>query len=533
MKRLAALAAAALVAAAVPWVARAADGEAPIEAATPRAVCGAGSNPETGMQGRVSADDQASGRAAKGYTCNAAQVGHYGSTGGFRVHRYVDAAGRECAYYDSTLLFPTSIPKAQADLTGVYVLDMTDPAHPVKTDNLMTPAMLSPHESLSLNQKRGLLAANMGGPFTMPGFVDVYDLTKDCRHPVLQASVPFGILGHEGNFSPDGNTYWVTSTSAGTIVALDVKNPATPTPVWTSFDYRIHGINISDDGNRFYGAALGSGGPADGLTTLDVSQVQARVPNPTVKKISHLSWADISIPQTGIPVTIGGHAYNVEVDEFAGGPLPTTDPTAHVGAGRIIDMADETHPRVVSEFRLEVHQPGNRARLTSDPGADSVVQGYAGHYCNVPQRTDPGIVACSYILSGLRVFDIRDPLHPKELAYFNAPPGLGSGVKASDFAMSGPTFVPARSEVWYADGNSGFYVVRLTNGVWPFPATASSAPVPSKVLAAHQTRTAPAPTGAGRLPSTGGSPAWSLAGLFAVLGAALAGRASRLSPTPR
>jgi hypothetical protein len=38
--------------------------------------------------------------------------------------------------------------------------------------------------------------------------------------------------------------------------------------------------------------------------------------------------------------------------------------------------------------------------------------------------------------------------------------------------MSSPAFVPERSEVWYSDGNSGFYDVKLAG--WPFPATTSA-----------------------------------------------------------
>ena len=30
--------------------------------------------------------------------------------------------------------------------------------------------------------------------------------------------------------------------------------------------------------------------------------------------------------------------------------------------------------------------------------------------------------------------------------------------------MSSPSFVPERNEIWYSDGLSGFYAVRLTNG---------------------------------------------------------------------
>ena len=51
----------------------------------------------------------------------------------------------------------------------------------------------------------------------------------------------------------------------------------------------------------------------------------------------------------------------------------------------------------------------------------------------------------------------------------------------SNYAMSGPDFAPSRGEVWYTDGNSGFYDVRLDKGVWPFPA-GSGAPKPGACL---------------------------------------------------
>ena len=82
----------------------------PTLAAVPEARCGPGSRPETDIQGRVPKRDYDSGRAAKGYTCNARKVAHHGSSGGFKVFRYVDAAGHVCAFYDSTLLFPTDVP---------------------------------------------------------------------------------------------------------------------------------------------------------------------------------------------------------------------------------------------------------------------------------------------------------------------------------------------------------------------------------------------------------------------------------------
>jgi len=42
--------------------------------------------------------------------------------------------------------------------------------------------------------------------------------------------------------------------------------------------------------------------------------------------------------------------------------------------------------------------------------------------------------------------------------------------------MSSPSFVPKRREIWYSDGLSGFYAVRLTNGVWRSSGSAGAGP---------------------------------------------------------
>ncbi len=475
---------------------------------TPKAECGPGSNPETGTQGRVPKAEVDSGRALEGYTCNTVALSREGRTGGYKVERYIDKSGRECAYYDTTLLFPLNVTNlSSGDLTGVAVLDMTNAAKPLHTTTLVTPAMQSPHESLALNQQRGLLAAVTANPVYLPGIVDIYDLTVDCRNPVLKASAPIGVLGHESGFAPDGKTFYVAGLSSNTVVAVDVSNPMTPTPLGV-YQFNSHGINLSDDGNRLY---MASNGAADsnspkGLMIFDTSEIQARKPSPQMKLIKRSSWALVSTPQINLPVTIGGKPYLVEMDEFRGG-------TDRVGAARIIDIADETNPKVVSNLRLEVNQKAAQVgEQVNDYGTGSL-QNYTGHYCNVPQRVDPGIVACTFILSGLRVFDIRDPANPREIAYFNGPiPKRNSTGNSggSAYAMSSPTFVPERGEIWYTDGNTGFYVVKITNGVWPFvsaasasaptnPTTAAAAPAPSSATGAAGTSRAPGD----RLPATG------------------------------
>ncbi|MGI8610581.1 MAG: LVIVD repeat-containing protein [Candidatus Dormibacteria bacterium] len=457
---------------------------------TPRAHCGPGGMPETGRQGRITQADLDSGRAAQGFQCNLAVLGHFGQRGGYKVERYVDKAGHECAYYDTTLLFPKDAVLA----AGVNVLDMTDPAHPALTANLTTPAMLTPHESILLNQKRGLLVGVSANPAFYPGIVDVYDVSADCRNPVLQSSLPVGTFGHESGFAPDGNTFYSSSLDGGFITAIDLTNPMLTKPVW--FDNqigKIHGLSIRDDGNRAYLATRA------GLIILDTSQVQARVVNPVVPVVSSLTWPTMSTPQITIPVTIKGHSYLVEIDEFGGG-------SAKIGAARIIDIADDRHPAVISNIRLEVNMAENQAGQANDPGATTTFRGYAGHYCEVPSRVEPGVVACTFILSGLRLFDIHDPYHPKELGYFNPPPrkvipgAPAAADPVSNYAMSKPTFVPRRNEIWYSDGNNGFYVLGVANNVWTPTRAQLAGGAPGGAPA-----TIPAAAAGGRLSSTPGT----------------------------
>lgn len=442
---------------------------------TPTATCGPGSLPETSTQGRVPKADFESGRAAKGYRCNTAQVSHQGASGGFKVIRYTDSQGNTCAYYDSTLALPKDLVAnlISGDGLGVVVLDMNDPAKPVKTANLTSPAMLSPHESLLLNVRRGLLAADMGTAATAPGFFDIYDVRSDCRHPRLMSSTLSAILGHESGFAPDGKTFYASSAAAS-LVAIDVSNPRRPRTIYTKLGVEYHGLRLSDDGRTMYVANIGSPGLQGlanaGLRILDVGQIQDRKPHPTVPVLSSITWPQVSIPQVAEPFTRNGRRYVVEVDEFvdlftAKGLTNLT--TASVGAARIIDVQDSQHPRVVSDIRLQVHQPSARTGpQRDDPGASFPAQGYAAHYCSVPTRNNPNLVACSMILSGLRVFDIRDVNHPREVAYFNKPlvkntrltvPFLGG------YAMSQPAWDAKRASIWYTDTNSGFYAVKLTN----------------------------------------------------------------------
>ena len=184
-----------------------------------------------------------------------------------------------------------------------------------------------------------------------------------------------------------------------TLVAVDISNLSAPVPLWIG-PYDSHGLSISDDGNRAYVAGVGSG-----LIILDVSEIQARVPNPQVREVARLHLGLDEHPAERDP---GDHRR----PPLRGRDRRVRDP----GRGR--RRADHRHRRRDQPAGgLEPAARGApagelRRSSAATPGAQLPLQGYAGHYCNVPKRVDPGIVACSMILSGLRVFDIRDPAAP-------------------------------------------------------------------------------------------------------------------------
>ena len=418
-----------------------------------RAKCGPGSRPEPAkaLQGEVTKDDRESGRSLEGYTCNMEFVGNQPGPGGASwQHTWRD----HCAYYDTA--FKSGY--------GVQVVDVSDPAKPKHVRALQTPAMLDPWESLSVSQPRGLLAGVAVTNLFGAAQFDVYDVKEDCTNPALITSVPVSGFNHEGDWAYDGMTYWATGTLSPTISAIDVTNPQTPLPLGT-FNFQSHGVSTSWDGNRLYLSAS-SGPEGNGLTILDGSKIQAREPAAQPTLISTLAWEDGSNAQHSIPVTFKGKPFLLFVDEST------------QGTARFIDLTDEKKPRIVSKMKLEIHMPDNSDRAGETATA---IFGYNAHYCNVDRVVDPTIVVCSMFESGMRVFDVRDPYHPKEIAYFN-PGGTGKAAPAgsnydylnpgliptSGYPAARPRIIPERAEIWWTDHNKGFFVTRFTNGVWPF-----------------------------------------------------------------
>jgi len=463
-----------------------------VPAAVPGAKCGPADLPETGLQGQVSVEDRRSGRSRQGYRCNLELVGQYQGEGS----SLVSPSSGDCAY-----LSTSGFGIGRIRSPGVQVIDVSQPAQPTLSTTLTSPGMLiGTWESLKVNEARQLLAGVAVGYVAGAGFVDFYDISQDCAQPRhlnglagTPLQLPANLIGHEGNWSPDGLTYWSASTAGGSLTAIDVADPARPRIVYTGLHGlpSNHGIEFSDDGNHAY---LATGNPA-GVIILDVSDIQSRKPVPFPRQLSKLSWGSSTVAQHALPVRYGDHPYLIVPDEFGAEGI------------RLIDIADPAEPQVIGRIQLQIQLPEHR-QLRAQETAGNGIFGYESHYCAVDRRQDPTALACGFVQAGVRVFDIRDPARPREIAYFQPPAqtaaknrlpasdhaagtgalptisdtnpeaitaGLvaylgfllepGAADLSTDWCTSPPRFVG--DQLWVACQDNGFMVLRFTNGVYP------------------------------------------------------------------
>jgi hypothetical protein len=454
----------------------------------PKAECDRWDWIESGLQGQTTQWERESGDSEGGYNCNLELVGQYQGEGA--KSQGGPAYSDHCAYYVTS-----NNPLQQR--RGVVVVDASDPRHPRASAYLDDPVMVDPHETLKHNDRRKLLA---GAQNNGPGFV-IYDTYADCSQPVLKSSIELtGSQAHMGGFAPDGLTYYLGQSNRGIggfMYIVDLSDPSNPKqlPTWQFLgDGRPHDVNLNAAGTRLYAGQPGTFGNTgssigpDGLVVLDVSDYQFRLPNPQIRIVSRLFWEDQGQAEQMYPFTINGRQHVISTDESGGqagvGGLPAACArgASPYGYAQIIDLSDEANPKIVSKLMLEVSDPANCELLLNEPpeaGGGGLLN-YSAERCNVDRANNPTMIACGYVHGGLRVFDIRDPYRPKEIAYYKPPavrtaflPGSGTwapGVDRTVDRIAGfPRFVkvPANEKhgrelhIWFVSDGNGFQIVRF------------------------------------------------------------------------
>lgn len=469
--------------------------------------------PETGLQGQVPLADQNSGRSALGYRKGLRLVGQNSILD--RGANFSMAWLDDCAYITTTspgqIFGPSSSPYQDPQfnpLNGMAVIDAADPQNPQLIKIMQSPAMLATHESLQANQQRHIIVATRGGGTAF----DVYE-ALDCRNPVLKASITIGLGlgplilpaalpgfgttvdqgavfgGHALCMTDDGRTAYATSSAQSNAV-IDLDDLSNPRLIQL-FAPAAHDCGTSPDGNRLYlaifgfasvGLGLPNGPPVgqNGLLISDASAIQNRtvVSTPLLfglapPMVGFLGWTNVA---DGEAVTAGSHTarwfrnggrtYIYSSDEW---PTAGNCPWAH---SRIIDITDEANPVKVSDIQLEVADVANCPTTIADSA------NYSAHYVGFDDVNNATTLFTTNYTAGLRVWDIHDPAHPKEIAYYHPVPNPDTpAVPFSQYFGSAgslwdavPTYVRYRPEtghIWIAGYSSGFQILQFTESAGP------------------------------------------------------------------
>jgi hypothetical protein len=233
-------------------------------------------------------------------------------------------------------------------------------------------------------------------------------------------------------------------------------------------DTPCHDLSLSPDGRTAYvgyydptyghpSAVVGaftptaSSHPFSGLQIVDTTQVQAHRPSPRLAVLSKLTGGR---QHTETVTRIHGRTYVIAGEEAV----------CPGGNGRIVDVTDPRHPVQVAELPLQINQLRNCALFRADTTNDLLL--YMSHYISVDDPSNASLVFVTWYSSGLRVFDVRDPRHPREVAYLNPAVGAESNV-AHDSATTYIRYLPKTGQVWFGTGVRGFVVAELAPALRP------------------------------------------------------------------
>lgn len=137
----------------------------------------------------------------------------------------------------------------------------------------------------------------------------------------------------------------------------------------------------------------------------------------------------------------------------------------------IVDIADETAPRLIALFPLPAPPPESGLKNFYEKGGRFGPHNHhhPNHQPCLEDRDD--IAYLTYFNAGLRVYDIRDPRTPKEIAYFIPPdPRERIGPKPSRLvAQVEDVLVDRRGCIYISEKNQGVFILKLQK-TWPYAA---------------------------------------------------------------
>jgi len=410
------------------------------------ALCGPNDTREPGIQGDVPAG------ATADYNCGLTLVGEIPKTG------VMQAAGH-CAYVASG--------------ASISVIDVSDPANPTEIGTVPTYGASETMRAV-VNSQRSVLVFGRG----------VYDISN-CEKPVFKgeiqwptlhiAGIPQGYASHDLRVDDAGTTVYSSfglwkaditnlddpSTWTVTNLTCDIAEQYVP----VQMQAKAAGVNLCDDlaknGNGILaatglqgsllwpqlshspdtnesGTRLYIGDQSGGSSALWQPEPELRVIDLTQSPPKIIAEA----PGAGHSVdwfrTADGREFVLHANEAGTGDTCLTKRPESLGWAYDADMTEVTHDKAkrAAKVELAINKPEFcQARKAS--GQNPTVS-----YHSIDNPSNAKFAMVSFGSAGLRVFDIRNPTKPTEVAYFNQGPLVHAGVSYYDSAR-GLIYIPA------------------------------------------------------------------------------------------
>jgi hypothetical protein len=477
-------------------------------------LCGQNDLPEGPIQGDVPKADQDSGRAQQGYNCGLALLGHTSLDFDGRPNANANMAwAGHCAYvagFAGVSVAPQTKPTPPPG-AGVAVVSVSDGGVPANVATLRSPGALATAETIhavTTPEGRSILVVGQYGNDVVsdPKPMDVYDVSDpDCTKFKHIPNPDFPNDPTKATYYWPGNIHNLTISQDGKYVfatiplqAIDISglwddDPSTgvaylgniqdamdgpPVAVGPTADLddtlpeqvrsQTHPQNASHeawpsaDNNTLY---VGGQTPEfEIFSIVDMSEWLERNPDGSPKGKPRMISQESGRGHSVRTATIGGAPYVLHSEEsvfgLAYGCVPQeAGPFAGPAQPWLTDISDPARPKTASQFGLEINDPTNCPKQIDAQENDSV------HYHDVDDPSDTTFVMASMWNAGLRVFDVRDPKNPTEVAYFNPGDVDPSPSTKLDHAWGHVRYVAKTGQIWFASADGGFWVVRIEGKV--------------------------------------------------------------------
>jgi hypothetical protein len=360
----------------------------------------------------------------------------------------IDCAGGGQVWVEGTTLFVGHM----RNPFGTSIYDVADPRRPALLAQIAMPEGWHSHKVRVANDIMIVNHERLGqGTPEFGGGLGIYDVSKPAQPKLITKWMTAGKGVHRYSF--DGRYAYISPTAEGyvgnIVMILDLADPARPEEVgrwwipgqWAAggeeypwHDYTPprchHPLRL---GERLYVSYW-----HHGLFILDISDLSR--PKLVAEGVKSRAFPHPTHTCLPVPQTLKGRRVMVVADEDVAKLEPS--PPSFTW---IYDITDERNPIPISTWQVEgVHGDGSPQPAMTG--------------CHQPSERFTGtIIPFAWFAQGLRLVDIADPFHPKEVAHYvpDAPAGF-ERLSSNDVTIDG------RGLVYLLDRQRGIHIVQTS-----------------------------------------------------------------------